>query len=86
MIADDGTGTALTRTPPAGATKAWRDAVAAVRPFAHDETGDEVLEFSLALAFFAVLAIVGLHLIPQVANNQVTTDDNNFSQSLANGY
>jgi Flp pilus assembly pilin Flp len=61
----------------------WLDSA---RAFVRDDRGSELVEYSLALAFFAVIAIVGMQLIPKTANTQVTTDDNNFSQSLANGY
>jgi Flp pilus assembly pilin Flp len=51
-----------------------------------DESGSEIVEYAMALAFFGIVAIASLYFIPTVANNQVTTDDNNFSQSIANGY
>jgi Flp pilus assembly pilin Flp len=57
-----------------------------LRRLLRDDSGSEVLEFALALTFFAVVAIVGFHFIPQAANAQATTDQTNFSQSLANGY
>ena len=57
-----------------------------VAAFLRDETGSELVEYGLALAFFALIAIVGMHVIPHAAQTQVTTDDTNFSQSLANGY
>ncbi len=58
---------------------------AAVR-FLSDDAGSELVEYALALAFFAIVAIVGMNVIPKAAVSQVTTDDTNFSQSLANGY
>jgi Flp pilus assembly pilin Flp len=57
------------------ATRLWRD-----------ESGSEIVEFALALAFLAVVAIAALVAIPTIATTQVNTNDNNFSQSLANGY
>jgi Flp pilus assembly pilin Flp len=54
--------------------------------FLSDDAGSELVEYALALAFFAIVAIVGMNVIPKAAVSQVTTDDTNFSQSLANGY
>ncbi len=52
----------------------------------HDESGSEIVEFALALTFFALIAITALVAIPTIATTQTNTNDNNFSQSLANGY
>jgi Flp pilus assembly pilin Flp len=57
----------------------------AVRLF-HDESGSEIVEFALVLTFFAVVAITALVAIPTIATTQTNTNDNNFSQSFANGY
>jgi hypothetical protein len=62
--------------------------VAAFSPiaFLYDERGEEVFELALALCVFTLVAMVGLEVIPKAAVAQVTTDDTNFSQALANGY
>jgi Flp pilus assembly pilin Flp len=51
-----------------------------------DESGSEIVEFALVLTFFALVAITALVAIPTIATTQTNTNDNNFSQSLANGY
>ncbi len=57
-----------------------------VRSLIFDETGSELVEYCVVLAVFAIAMIVALKAVPQTANNQFNTDENNFSQSLANGY
>ncbi len=62
--------------------------LAAYSPIAFlcDERGEEVLELAVALCVFALVAIIALEVVPKAAVAQVTTDDTNFSQALANGY
>lgn|GEM_PF-5863456 len=68
------------RTCPGGAAASrW---IALLR----DDKAQDAFEYALALALFAMVALVAIRVIPQVAISQVTTDDTNFSQSLANGY
>jgi len=67
---------------------AFPGGVAASRWYAFllDDHAQDTFEYALALALFAMVALIAIRVIPVVAVSQVTTDDTNFSQSLANGY